>query len=512
MAGERPVKKLKLDTSSDENADKAKLKEEVKELEDLLASSKSKLGREKIKVRNERSKVKEERSKVEEERSKVEEERKNVERERSKVEEERSKVEEERNKVEEEKSKVEEEKSKVDGERISVEEERSRVEEERNKVQEEKRKVEGERDRVEEERCKVKGERNKIDGERSQLDKTWINEWHKIGRERYQLETEKDRVKENKTRVEKERAKLEMESNIVEGEKTVLAEEWRMFEEETRQFGIVEKLLKLVECPVCLTIPRKGPVPCCTQGHFVCSPCLKQLREKGRLGCPTCRELMREGKSLLALALLEQVQHECSHQGCTSKTSFDQIEQHEKECEWRPIVCPGSGKACTAVIPFCQVESHAQDCAYCKWPPISSPTIGITELKAIPRHTTQENGFCWSTSLVQADGMLFFLRVFKNTGGNFTVDVIMKGSQEECEGFLVEASVIDAKSENSKVAFKSTFTPRPLRKENKPSFCLSVPQESMSEVWKLNAEEDQYVVKYHIKVIKLNPGQGGLEA
>ena len=56
--------------------------------------------------------------------------------------------------------------------------------------------------------------------------------------------------------------------------------------------------------------------------------------------------------------------------------------------------------------------------------------------------------------------MLFFLRVFKNTGGNFTVDVIMKGSQEECEGFLVEASVIDAKSENSKVAFKSTFTPR----------------------------------------------------
>ena len=321
MAGERPVKKLKLDTSSDENADKAKLKEEVKELEDLLASSKSKLGREKIKVRNERSKVKEERSKVEEE-------RKNVERERSKVEEERSKVEEERNKVEEEKSKV-------DGERISVEEERSRVEEERNKVQEEKRKVEGERDRVEEERCKVKGERNKIDGERSQLDKTWINEWHKIGRERYQLETEKDRVKENKTRVEKERAKLETESNIVEGEKTVLAEEWRMFEEETRQFGIVEKLLKLVECPVCLTIPRKGPVPCCTQGHFVC---LKQLREKGRLGCPTCRELMREGKSLLALRVSQRASENVIHNPNWCEVSLKNPEILHFYCKKNPKI------------------------------------------------------------------------------------------------------------------------------------------------------------------------------
>ena len=43
------------------------------------------------------------------------------------------------------------------------------------------------------------------------------------------------------------------------------------------------KLQKLVECPVCLTLPRAGPVPCCANGHLVCSPCLGKLREENKL-------------------------------------------------------------------------------------------------------------------------------------------------------------------------------------------------------------------------------------
>ena len=43
------------------------------------------------------------------------------------------------------------------------------------------------------------------------------------------------------------------------------------------------KLRKLVECPVCFLLPRKGPVPCCANGHLVCSPCLGKLREENKL-------------------------------------------------------------------------------------------------------------------------------------------------------------------------------------------------------------------------------------
>ena len=86
------------------------------------------------------------------------------------------------------------------------------------------------------------------------------------------------------------------------------------------------------------------------------------------LDCPTCREPFGEGKSLLAFAVAEQVQHECSHPGCTKTTPLGRIVHHERECKWRLVMCPGDGGSCTEMIPFCKVEAHAQGCKGCEWP------------------------------------------------------------------------------------------------------------------------------------------------
>ena len=86
------------------------------------------------------------------------------------------------------------------------------------------------------------------------------------------------------------------------------------------------------------------------------------------LDCPTCREPFGEGKSLLAFAVAEQVQHECSHPDCTKTTPLGRIVHHEKECKWRLVLCPGDGHSCTEMIPFCKVEAHAQGCGGCEWP------------------------------------------------------------------------------------------------------------------------------------------------
>ena len=69
------------------------------------------------------------------------------------------------------------------------------------------------------------------------------------------------------------------------------------------------KLSSVVEehllCPVCLTIPRSGPVRQCQRGHIVCRECYDKIKvtdsvldedEEG-LGlkkCPTCREPIRD--------------------------------------------------------------------------------------------------------------------------------------------------------------------------------------------------------------------------
>ena len=105
---------------------------------------------------------------------------------------------------------------------------------------------------------------------------------------------------------------------------------------------------------------------------------------------------------------------------------------------------------------------------------------------------------------LQFEGFLFFVRSSKKgNGGNFSLDVAMKGSQEECRGFMIEASMMDVKSGEDKVAFKATFPPRPLEKVNKERFCLSVPHEVLAGLGEYDDETDKYEFSYDIKIVKL---------
>ena len=87
-------------------------------------------------------------------------------------------------------------------------------------------------------------------------------------------EREKRKAVWEKMKIEREKKKVERENLIMEIEKMEVEDEKNKLE---------AKLRELVECPVCLTLPRAGPVPCCANGHFVCSPCLGKLREENKL-------------------------------------------------------------------------------------------------------------------------------------------------------------------------------------------------------------------------------------
>ena len=78
----------------------------------------------------------------------------------------------------------------------------------------------------------------------------------------------------------------------------------------------------------------------------------------------------------------------------------------------------------------------------------------------------------WSTKILQFEGSFFFVRSEKKDG-NYTVDVVMKGSQEDCEHFMVEASLLNV--ESGKSVFKASFQPRPLTNQNEFIYSLSVP-------------------------------------
>ena len=112
----------------------------------------------------------------------------------------------------------------------------------------------------------------------------------------------------------------------------------------------------------------------------------------------------------------------------------------------------------------------------------------------------------WSTKVVQlnfgpSEEFFFFVR-FAKKDGFYVLDVVMKGSQEDCENFAVEASVVDG--ESGKGVFKAFFKPRPMTDKNEAIYCLFVPEKGVSKAWKYDAVEGVYNINYDMKIVKLN--------
>jgi len=400
-----------------------------------------------------------------------------------------------------------------------LEDKQRQLVEERKQLVEKRKQL---REKLEEKlkRARVEGEKAKVEREKAEMKKEKLcchqsegslaiksNNPMEVERGERELEEGRKQLQEELKRVEEVKIKLQEDRVKVEEEKT------RMEEKRTRMEEVritVEKLIKeqesLVECPVCLSLPREDrPVPCCPKGHFVCTSCLDNLIREGKpRNCPTCRVRMGEGRSLLALTVVKNARHECGHQGCNAKLNFDQIKDHEEKCIWRPILCPGKGTSCRARVPFCTVLDHVQTCQDCHWP----PTEQVYGLGLFLNHNIMMDTVVrpvrvssWSTKVLQFEGSFFFVRSEKRDG-NYVVDVVMKGSQEDCEDFKVKASLLNVESRKS--LFEASFQPRPLTDQNEPTYCLSVPEKGVSKAWKYNEAEGNYTMKYYVKIIRLN--------
>jgi len=103
-----------------------------------------------------------------------------------------------------------------------------------------------------------------------------------------------------------------IEETVEEGKVTIPHEELMKYKkaaEEVKNYKqVLEELQMLVECPVCMTTPKEGPMPSCPAGHLTCAPCLEVMRKKGKKMCPSCRGPLGKGKSLLSSAIIKTVE------------------------------------------------------------------------------------------------------------------------------------------------------------------------------------------------------------
>ena len=202
---------------------------------------------------------------------------------------------------------------------------------------------------------------------------------------------------------------------------------------------------------------------------------------------------MGQGRSLLALTVIKNVKHECGHQGCNVKLDLDQIKEHEETCVWKLIPCPG--KHCTAVIPLCNMLNHAEGCLGCE-SPTQAAEEGIVMKHHIHLKLGSEEVGSWQTKVLKSEEGWFFFVNSTRKAGVYKVDVVMNGSQDDCEDFMVEASILNA--EKGKPVFKSSFQPRPLSDQNEAIYCLSAPVKGLS------GKNDDISIVCSVKIVKLD--------
>eukprot|EP00092_Neocalanus_flemingeri_P035724 GFUD01038895.1.p1 GENE.GFUD01038895.1~~GFUD01038895.1.p1 ORF type:complete len:376 (-),score=88.15 GFUD01038895.1:23-1123(-) len=154
----------------------------------------------------------------------------------------------------------------------------------------------------------------------------------------------KDRVVITKDRdaIKKERDDFKIDRDAIEKDRDAIKKDSDAFKEICRE---------QVECPVCLEVPTSGPVHVCPRGHLVCSTC------KGA-SCPTCRTSMLGGKSLLAVTVMENIEHECRHEDCDELLPLEEYKLHLKLCPHRSVRCPAPQELCGKDLPLSKVYDH----------------------------------------------------------------------------------------------------------------------------------------------------------
>jgi len=251
------------------------------------------------------------------------------------------------------------------------------------------------------------------------------------------------------------------------------------------KFGLekIDYLKKSVECPICFEVPRKGPVFTYPNGHLVCQSCKTD-------SCPTCREAMGNNKSLLAVAVIENILHDCKFNECKETFSLNEIEEHEKLCKHRFVSCPYYLK-CGQSVPLLNLFSHLDTgCCFNKTPKAvngyGSSTASLYSMSPTNSQTLEEKLqaplLLWSVRTYCFEGHSFALTVSKS-GSYWQFVIVMFESTEVCSEYNIEMQVYESNSSPDKrLSAKACCHPCSIDQAEKEGLGLIVHNKFMKEM------------------------------
>ena len=290
------------------------------------------------------------------------------------------------------------------------------------------------------------------------------NEHLKISLEEMQAD------KKEKKELEEQNEQLKRQLEVVEVEKKEMDE-------------VLEELRGMVQCPVCLSVPRQGgPVPVCRNGHFLCHTCKDGIRQEalatgvgGQPKCPSCMVELGNATSLLASRLIEKLKHECEQEGCEEMIPFPELVKHKLVCLFRNVLCPGGG--CKLEIQFNKLKEHANSCAYVE-KQIEEENLSRTH-RMTRRYMEFDDTLFWHTDSLLAHGNLFFMKE-KRENKIYWFETIMLGTEEECKDYLSSTTVLD---EDFQTFATYTCHPRPISLEKWGDMGLTLSENALARIW-----------------------------
>eukprot|EP00091_Calanus_sinicus_P007079 TRINITY_DN17970_c0_g1_i1.p1 TRINITY_DN17970_c0_g1~~TRINITY_DN17970_c0_g1_i1.p1 ORF type:complete len:109 (-),score=16.81 TRINITY_DN17970_c0_g1_i1:378-704(-) len=95
--------------------------------------------------------------------------------------------------------------------------------------------------------------------------------------------------------------------------------------------------------------------------------------------CPSCRSKMSDAKSLLAVTVVENIDHKCGNFGCAEEFPLTELKAHMNICSFMLIMCPIS--FCEENVAFCNLVEHLTvKCPYNSvQKPIPIPVTGFLQ-------------------------------------------------------------------------------------------------------------------------------------
>jgi len=201
-----------------------------------------------------------------------------------------------------------------------------------------------------------------------------------------------------------------------------------------------EELETLLECPVCLQVPRDFPIPQCPSGHIICKSC------RGRVtSCPTCRTVLNiDLTNNVAVKMIEKIPLKCKFSvfGCEVRKLLAELTKHEVECLERTIKCPS---ATCGEVQLRKYEEHAKDCNW--WAKISknsfltTVSIGFLKWDGVSQNRAKEFdvdipsiGRIWN-------GEVFLLIRYFPLSRQFAFVVMMAKNPDEVDKYSAKLSI-----------------------------------------------------------------------